>query len=296
MELIILISLLCLGFAAQPFAAKRLSAAVQGAVVQGAVGSVCVGVSLALMALVASGFVSLPGGFSLGQQARAAELPDVDLPPPATKESTPSPSEAAPLPDDESTFFAPADDSVIIPPGRPEWVEAPPVREGAVHTTSICSEPYATHQQAVHALDEKLLAATSDYVKEHLQSDLAGQLIRFNLDDVKQKLLRRENTYHEKIQVSIGPMHQVHARLEFTEGFREELARRWSELRAIYRLAQTGLISGGVLLLLATVFGYFRLDNATRGYYTGRLQFMAAAAILAIVASGVMFSRWIYWL
>ena len=44
------------------------------------------------------------------------------------------------------------------------------------------------------------------------------------------------------------------------------------------------------------VFGYFRVDNATRGYYTGRLQFLSAAAILAIVGAGVFCARWIYWL
>jgi hypothetical protein len=47
---------------------------------------------------------------------------------------------------------------------------------------------------------------------------------------------------------------------------------------------------------LGSVFGYFRLDNATRGYYTGRLQFMAAAAILAIVGAGALLGRWITWL
>ena len=50
------------------------------------------------------------------------------------------------------------------------------------------------------------------------------------------------------------------------------------------------------LLLLASVFGYFRMDNATRGYYTGRLQFMTAAAILGIVGVGAILSQWIHWL
>ena len=57
-----------------------------------------------------------------------------------------------------------------------------------------------------------------------------------------------------------------------------------------------GLFSGGVLLLVGSIFSYFRLDNATRGYYTGRLQFLMAAAILAIVGAGALVSRWIVWL
>jgi hypothetical protein len=296
MELFIIVMLISLAVAVQPFVSKRLPP-----LVHGALGSLCVVLSLALTALFASGLL-------VTTHAQAA-LPDVDRPAAAEKTASPSASDVAP--NDESKFFAPQADAnpsqadieigtppegVIIPPGRPVWVEAEPVRDGDVHSTVVCSDPYATHSQAIHALDEKIKAATAEYIEEYLQSELAPQLIRFKLPDIKRQLLSSENIYSEKISVSIGPMHQVHAKLEFKPNFREQLDRRWGELRATYRLAETGLISGGVLLLLATVFGYFRLDNATRGYYTGRLQFMAAAAILAIVASGAMFSRWIHWL
>lgn len=301
MELLIIVALLCLAAAVQPLASQRLPAFVHGTL-----GSLCVAVSLALTALFAGGFIT-------STPVRAA-LPDVDRPAPE-KPASASPSEA--VPNDEGRFFAPANDpaknaadkngspdieintppeGVIIPHGRPAWVEAPPVREGAIHTMVLCSDPYARQDQAMHALDEKIKAAAAEYIGEYLQSELAPQLIRFSLGDLKAKLLRPENVYQEKIVVSIGPMHQVHAQLEFNEEFRALLARRWGEMRATYRLAETGLVSGGVLLLLATIFGYFRLDNATRGYYTGRLQFMAAAAILTIVASGTMFARWIHWL
>ena len=292
MELFIVVALLSLAVAVQPLAAKRLPA-----LVHGALGSLCVGISLALTGLFASGLlVSTP--------VRAA-LPDVDRPLPAEKKLSPSPS--PPTPNDESRFFElpaePSDieittppDGVIIPPGRPAWVEAAPVRDGSVHFTSICSDPQTTQAQALRALDDRLRTATKEYIGEHLQSELAPNLIRFSLPEIKQRLLRPENMYQEKITVSVGPMYQVHAKLQFDNEFRELLDRKWGELRATYRLAETGLVTGGVLLLIATVFGYFRLDNATRGYYTGRLQFMAAAAILTIVATGAMFSRWIYWL
>jgi hypothetical protein len=280
MEIFILISLLCLGLAAQPFAAKRLPP-----LAQGTVGSLCIGVAMTIVGLVASGLVSLPGNVAPGSQVRAEE-PDPALPSPIVAEAENLSADSLEI----------ADDSVIIPPGRPSWVEADPVREGEVHYTSICSDPYATLSQAQHALDEKLQAAVANYIRDYLDSDLAPSLIRISLAEIKRDLLRPGDIYHEKIQVSIGAMHQVHARLEFDEAFRKRLDQRWGELKARYRLAETGVISGGVLLLIATVFGYFRLDNATRGYYTGRLQFMAAAAILTIVAGGAMFSRWIYWL
>ncbi|WP_254511997.1 hypothetical protein [Anatilimnocola floriformis] len=294
MEIFIIVALLSLAVAVQPLAAKRLPP-----LVHGALGSLCVALSLGLTALFA-------GGFVMSSPVRAA-LPDVDRPAPKEKAS-PSPAVTPKqTPDDESRFFeqptessdieiSTPPDGVIIPPGRPSWVEALPIREGSVHMTSVCSDPHSTQREAMLALDAKLRAATSEYIGEYLQSELAPQLIRFSLPEIKQKLLHTNGLYQEKITVSIGAMHQVHAKLEFDKEFRELLDRKWGELTATYRLAETGLVMGGVLLLLATVFGYFRLDNATRGYYTGRLQFMAAAAILAIVATGAMVSRWIHWL
>jgi hypothetical protein len=91
-------------------------------------------------------------------------------------------------------------------------------------------------------------------------------------------------------------MHQVHALLEFGPDFRQEIERRWAGVTATSRLTQVGLFAGAALLLVGSVFSYFRLDNATRGYYTGRLQFMAAAAILTIVGAGALLARWITWL
>jgi hypothetical protein len=61
-------------------------------------------------------------------------------------------------------------------------------------------------------------------------------------------------------------------------------------------LTQLGLFAGAGLLLIGSIFSYFRLDNATRGYYTGRLQFMTAASILAVIGGGIFAARWIHWL
>jgi hypothetical protein len=46
--------------------------------------------------------------------------------------------------------------------------------------------------------------------------------------------------------------------------------------------------------MLGVFFGFFRLDTATRGFYTGRLQFTAAAMILTVVVAGVWLARQIF--
>ncbi|MBC7852014.1 MAG: hypothetical protein IAF94_01120 [Pirellulaceae bacterium] len=216
-------------------------------------------------------------------------------------------ADAATVTADESTFFVKLPegqlhtlpkvnpDGVLIPEGRPEWVGRN-VTVGSEHSLAVCSGPYSSEAEADRALNDVLKTKTDEYIAEQLGSTLAPQLVGYNVQKIKRDLVRQENVYHEQIGVSIGPMHQVHALLQFGPEFRQEVTHKWTDLTAYYRLLQTGLIAAGALLFLGTVFSYFRLDNATRGYYTGRLQFMTAAAILAIVGSGAVLAQWIYWL
>jgi hypothetical protein len=81
--------------------------------------------------------------------------------------------------------------------------------------------------------------------------------------------------------------------LEFTPSFRHQLDERWKTLVMTGRVAKLGVIGIAVLLALSVVFGYFKADNATRGYYTTRLQVGTAGAILALVAGGVMLLRYL---
>lgn len=53
------------------------------------------------------------------------------------------------------------------------------------------------------------------------------------------------------------------------------------------RIASLAIVFSGLLLLLGLSFVYLRLDHATRGFHSGRLQLLAAFLGLAIV--GVCF-------
>jgi hypothetical protein len=187
-------------------------------------------------------------------------------------------------------------ETVEIPPGRPEWIDTEPSTRGKIHTIPVASGPFATDQQAKRALDEALVKATNEYIADYLASEMAPKLIGYDARTITDRFVKRDNMYHDVAKYSVGWMHEHFALLEFSPDFRNELDRRWTQVRATSRLAQTGIFSGAAILLISSIFGYFRLDNATRGYYTGRLQFMTAAAILAtLVASGVL-AQWIHWL
>jgi uncharacterized integral membrane protein len=91
-------------------------------------------------------------------------------------------------------------------------------------------------------------------------------------------------------------MVQSWVRLSIDQGFRSELDQRWSVERRKSRLVQTVLFGGGAMAVLALVFGFFSIDTATRGYYTGRLRLAVLTAILGVIVAGVLAARFVAWL
>lgn len=178
---------------------------------------------------------------------------------------------------------------------RPAWVESAANQVGDVHTIAVKGGPYPSQRECLKALDSELRKATDEYIAEHLGSSIAPALLDYDLKKIKENLVGK-NVYDEIIvSPLVGEMRQTHALIEFNADFRKDLDLRWDQLKAASRLGQVGLGVGATLALLSTFFGYLRMDTATRGYYTGRLQFAAAATILAIVAAGVMVARVIPW-
>jgi len=278
----ILVPLACLAIAAWPLLflprVRPLVARASGT------GCICLGATV--MGLVTSGFLPAVAD---DKPAEAA----------ASKNTAEAPrAEAKRLAAEADPQIEAAADTVEIPPGRPSWVGSEPNTRGKVHAVAVSSGPYKKEGQAKRALDEAIEKATSDYIADQLGSERAALLLRYDAGTIKKRYLKDTNKYHDIARYSepVGEMHEHFALLEFGPEFRAELDERWTKVKATSRVLQTGLVSGAALLLLASVFGYFRLDNATRGYYTGRLQFMTAAAVLAVVGAGVIMARYIAWL
>jgi len=190
--------------------------------------------------------------------------------------------------------------SPVATTSRPDWVESVPVLEGPVHRLAVRSEFQAREDDALRALDDELIKATRRYVADQLGSSKAPLFFALSLDEIKRRFTKPEYLYHEVGQFSFGNMHQYHTLLEFPQDFRQQLTDRWAQVRAAGNLVKIGGGAIGIMLLLIIVFGYFRLDTATRGYYTSRLQFLVAVAILALIVAGFVFARsttvWVQWL
>lgn len=239
------------------------------------------------------------------QDAAPTTKPASETPAAKEAESTPAPMpSAAPAeaPSSEKKADEPLNtpigetSKVVIPPGRPSWVEKPPVFEGGVQKIAVKSEPFARQDDALAALNAKLLLQTEDFIVQHLHDPRARTLVRVDLNTIREKLVPTANRYDEQIQVSIGPMYQSHALLEFGPEFQGEITQRWNALREESRLLQLGLVICSIMLFVAVAFGYLRVDHATHGRQSSRLQFMAAAAILLIVGSGAAVARFWPWL
>jgi hypothetical protein len=262
-------------------------------------GAGCVTAGSTLMGLLAAGVFSLPAASSAA--ATSEEVPPAESTAVSVSTDIPldNPSEAAAEDAEELKIGTLPDGTIQIPAGRPEWVKTQkPNFSGHVHTIPVHSGPYKSESEARHALDRELKERTDEYIADQIGSPLAPAFINYSIQRIRAERVKPDNIYEETMTFAepIGSMEQYHALLEFDESFRNEIKNSWTGKIAESRLSQMGLIAGASLLLLGSVFAYFRLDNATRGYYTGRLQFMAAAAILAIVALGAAVAYRLTWL
>lgn len=188
-------------------------------------------------------------------------------------------------------FDKPDTESKVEKSGRPEWITTTAPTEGA-QTRVVSSGPHVYIEDGRRALNEQLKAETDEYIRSYLGHDEAPYIIDLDLRYINTHLRQHDKSYHELREYTVGPMHTTYTMLEFDERFHAELDKRWEEEVAKNRLIFAALAGGGVFMLLCTVFAYFRLDNATRGFYTGRLQFIAVGAILALLAAGVLAVKW----
>jgi hypothetical protein len=185
--------------------------------------------------------------------------------------------------------------TVIIPPGRPAWIAAAKELPPHASWTAVVAGPCETRLECEQELSHEVKRVVDEHINQYLGSKMAARLLDYDGAELKNRLVSRD-TYGETIQVSFGPMEQLHARVLFTDDFHSELRERWRKVQTASRLGQVGLVSAVVLGLLATAFGFFKANVATRGTRSTNLQFASAATILMIVVAGVMAARYLYWL
>jgi hypothetical protein len=171
---------------------------------------------------------------------------------------------------------APAANDPIATP-RPEWLELAKQQRLPLHAEAISGKLWATRDEARDDVIEMAAARTLEFAAESVPRIKHRWQVPAHL--VRDHFLS-EPIFIEEVEWTYGPMYRAHALIDLAPEKRDLLLAQWHEVVLRERLEQ---IAGGlafVFVCLITLFGYLRLDEATRGYYT-RWLFAGASTLVA---------------
>jgi hypothetical protein len=215
-------------------------------------------------------------------QTAPAAAPSADVnPPPTAKPSTDEPAAGS---------VAQAEEP-LAPRARPAWLDVSgSLDDDSVYRVAVNSGPWATVPECQRWLEQAIKTEADHYIDEVVGESGASNLVaiprKYLLDHVK------KDQFNEVVDSpTVGPMHQIHALLEFDDAARTVIHDRWRNAVVTHRLWYAGSAGALVLGLLGTLFGYLKLDLKTGGNQKGRLQ-LAATLVALIVAAGALLLRW----
>lgn len=168
-------------------------------------------------------------------------------------------------------------------PGPPDWVVSPPelgLGENHIYTiTGATGALFSTPQESRQALAETLDRMIREYADFVIGPRAANEV---DLAYLRSRAITWTGS-------KAGPLgmqyYETHAKLELGPSDHNHLLALAQRARG-----QRAAVAGGaVLLVLATMLGYFKLDTATRGYYSGRLKLAAGTVAVAVVALAALF-------
>lgn len=141
---------------------------------------------------------------------------------------------------------------------RPKWVDAKPELRGEVYHANIVVGPYSTRQECQEKMPAELRRAANRYVAMCLDAS-ANAEISPPADQLRAKIVKEQ--WEETRQHSVGPMLNLHVRLEFNRGVKDWLLglRRDANVEHRLLLASVGFLI--VLGLLTGLFAYLKISK-----------------------------------
>lgn len=177
----------------------------------------------------------------------------------------------------------------------PAWVHQGSFHEDGCDYILIETEGCHTPLDANNELNEEITAAISDALDRRF-GDRVGQQITFSSKYVKTNLLMEDRSivrpyqdefteeFADRLGKKYGEFYRGYAQLKLDTSFYHEAQIRWRQEQTRLRLISVALVSLTVLALLTTTYGYLRLNQATRGFYSNRLLTIGIAAIMLLAA------------
>lgn len=242
---------------------------------------------------------------SLGGAARYQSLPSSTVPrapaepplevaavAPAERPAEPAPATTPQEPSQPATAVAAnAGDASAQPQQRPIWVDGKPEQldaNGVYHMRRSTGRLYDTTDESHEAVAGLLIEMTNEYTRALLGPEAAAK-VSIPMHTILDSFV--EATWDER-----GPppglpdddAWETHVLLKFDGADRQLVERAWRASIVNHNLRYAGAGAGLVLALLGTVFGYLKIDTATRGYYSGRLKLATGAVVAALTTLGIL--------
>jgi hypothetical protein len=174
----------------------------------------------------------------------------------------------------------------------PSWALQAPDLEGELHQWPVITSPNSSDQKCEEELRVQIRQAVDQYVQQYLADKPKREQVHLSESFVSRHVLDPKLTYQGTVVWNDELLREHAQMLNFGPTARAEIDRQWEESVLQERLARTGVVGAGLLSLLAIAGLYLRADNATRGYYTGRLRLAAAGAGAAAIAGSL--AAWRY--
>jgi hypothetical protein len=106
-------------------------------------------------------------------------------------------------------------------------------------------------------------------------------------DYVQTALVKEEKVERKEFEADVGTMYRVRLGLEVAGKDRAEMMRRARHYLMEQRQACLLKVLGAMVALLAVAAGYVRLDDWSKGYYTGWLRLGAVSCAALVMGTGV---------
>ena len=188
-------------------------------------------------------------------------------------------------------------DQQTAPEGVPEWFKSQDEKIGDVHYLMVTSKPAATMLEAERGIGPAAFEAVLRFAGRRLFQQ-PNQELAFKLGITESLVVDEllspefqhigivENSFTEEMKKRLGERHAklycAYVRVEITPEFLTSIDEKWDNDQTRQRVVSTGIVGGGLLCFLGVIFGYLRLNHATRGFYSRRLQMGAASVTILI--------------
>lgn len=175
---------------------------------------------------------------------------------------------------------------------RPAWVDNPPKRAGGVFTTVVRVGPYSQLDECYEETDRQLADLAYDYLKSNAPASVDGHKNArsawfFGMTNSSLRELLYRDEFVEPVESSVGDMQNLYTLVEITPEDGERIRKsREKHIRVTLRDERVTIVTifaGGILGLVALVFGLLKLDEATRGYYSKWLLLGVPVGILLLM-------------